>query len=140
MSDRIQFPIGINILIIRDGKLLLGKRKGSYGAGMWGLPGGHLEHDECMIDAAARELAEETGLTATYFEFVNLFNNHQGKEIMHYLQIGFIAHEVQNEPVLKEPNRCEEWRWFKLTDLPEDILLIHKPNIEGLINKTYFTE
>lgn len=32
--------IGVGVLIFRDGKLLLGKRKGSHGAGHWSAPGG----------------------------------------------------------------------------------------------------
>lgn len=35
--------IGVGVLIFRDGKLLLGKRRGSHGAGDWSAPGGHLE-------------------------------------------------------------------------------------------------
>jgi len=44
MKDKYEkFHIGINVFVVRDKKLLLGKRKNVYGAGTWGLPGGHLE-------------------------------------------------------------------------------------------------
>ncbi|WP_134596929.1 NUDIX domain-containing protein, partial [Pseudomonas aeruginosa] len=35
--------VGVGVLILRDGKVLLGRRKGSHGAGCWSAPGGHLE-------------------------------------------------------------------------------------------------
>ncbi len=38
--------IGVGVIIKNDGKILLGKRIGSHGAGTWGLPGGHLEPGE----------------------------------------------------------------------------------------------
>jgi 8-oxo-dGTP diphosphatase len=79
MKDkRALFPVGVNIFVVRDGKLLLGKRKNVYGNGEWGLPGGHLESGETMVQAAARELDEETGLFARDFSFVNLVNDVRG--------------------------------------------------------------
>ncbi len=35
--------VGVGVLILRDGKVLLGRRKGSHGAGCWSAPGGHLD-------------------------------------------------------------------------------------------------
>ena len=54
--------VGVGVLILRDGKVLLGRRKGSHGAGCWSAPGGHLEFGETLEDCAAREVLEETGL------------------------------------------------------------------------------
>ena len=52
------------MLVVRDGRLLLGERLGSHGAGTWAPPGGHLEYGENPDACARRELIEETGLTA----------------------------------------------------------------------------
>lgn len=59
-----QVCVGVGALVIDNGRVLLGRRKGSHGAGTWALPGGWLEKGESFEDAAVRELEEETGLTA----------------------------------------------------------------------------
>ncbi len=121
------FPIGINIFAVWDGKLLLGRRKGAYGAGEWGLPGGHLEQGETMVLAAARELAEETSLTASGFAFANLTNDNNSIE--HYIEVGFVAEGLAGEVALMEPDKCSEWRWFPLDALPPDIFSGHRAQI-----------
>ena len=139
MNTRPKFCVAVDVLVVREGKLLLGKRKGSYGAGFWGLPGGHLEDKESVIVAGARELKEETGLDAGPLAFVALFNNNNREE--HYLHIALMAREATGEPVCAEPNRCEEWRWFPLKNLPyEEILWVHVPQIKAFLEGTYFIE
>ncbi len=131
--------IGINVFVFRGKKLLLGKRMGGFGAGTWGLPGGHLEDGERMETAAARELEEETGLRAKRFIFTNLINDLTGK--VHYLQVGFLAEGIRdNNPLVKEPDLCEKWEWFDLNNLPEKILPGHVKQIQALTEKKYFLE
>jgi ADP-ribose pyrophosphatase YjhB (NUDIX family) len=48
----------------RDGKLLLARRGKTLGKGSWAFPGGRLEEGETPLEAAHRELLEETGVTA----------------------------------------------------------------------------
>lgn len=55
---------GASAVVFRDGRVLLAQRAGPLFAGVWSLPGGHVEPGERAIDAAARELLEETGVTA----------------------------------------------------------------------------
>ena len=139
MQDIYQtFYIGINIFVVKDTQLLLGKRKNVYGSGTWGLPGGHLEMGESMKNAAARELMEETGLEAQSFDFSNIVNDKNRGQ--HYLQIGFVAQVVKGEPELKEPDRCEEWKWFKLNELPQNIFPPHILQIENFLQKSNFVD
>ena len=132
MTERPRYPVGVNFFVVRDKKLLLGRRLQGYCAGTWGLPGGHMELGERMIATARRELMEETGMTAERFEFANLVNDRKqaadGK--VHYLQIGFLAINPTGEPILKEPDMCAEWKWFDLQHLPVDIFPPHIEQVQ----------
>ena len=54
--------IGFGVIVIKDNKVLLGKRKNAHGEGFWCFPGGHLEFNEEIGDCAVREVKEETGI------------------------------------------------------------------------------
>lgn len=138
MSDRSTFPIGINIFVIKNGNLLFGKRKGSGGEGMWGLPGGHLEMKENMVDAAARELKEETSLECKDFLFTNVVNDNGPNNVRHYIQVGFIAKNFSGEVKIMEPEYCSEWRWFSLDSLPENIFFAHTKQVELFLKNQLF--
>ena len=46
--------VGMGIMILKDGKILLGKRKNSHGSGEYAFPGGHLEYMESFEGCAKR--------------------------------------------------------------------------------------
>lgn len=54
--------VGVAVIICRQGKVLVGRRKGSHGGGAWAVPGGSLEFGETVEECARREVLEETGL------------------------------------------------------------------------------
>src|SRR3989339_718967 len=54
--------VGVAVIIIKNGKVLMHKRKNSHGDGTWSLPGGHLEFNESLEECAQRETFEETGM------------------------------------------------------------------------------
>lgn len=56
------FYLTADAVVTTNGHVLLIKRGGEIGRGLWALPGGFLEPRERFYDAAVRELAEETGL------------------------------------------------------------------------------
>ena len=53
--------VGIGVIIQKDGKLLMGQRRGAHGADTWCPPGGHLEFGETWESCARRETREEAG-------------------------------------------------------------------------------
>lgn len=137
MNERPAFPIGVNVLVVKEGKLLLGQRKNTSGEGDWGLPGGHLEKGERMEDGARRELEEETGLRAD-LEFVNLANGWNREP--HYIHASFLARNIQGEPRLMEPEKCSEWKWFSLDNLPKNIFVGHRQTIEAFLKHETFSD
>jgi 8-oxo-dGTP diphosphatase len=139
-KERDSFRVGVNVFCVRDGKLLLGERIGDAwpdGNG-WGLPGGHLERNESMRDRARTELKEEAGLLVQELEFVGLHNNTRGN--VHYIQIGFLGHDVESDPVVKELDLCRGWKWFLLNELPDHIFIGHRGLVKAFLEKRYFLD
>lgn len=115
--------VGVGIVIRRNGRVLLGKRKGSHGESSWGLPGGHLEPGESVEDCARRETAEETGLQITNTVNVGFTNDIFQAEKKHYVTLFVEATDPGGTPQVMEPEKCESWEWFSLSQLPEDLFI-----------------
>lgn len=111
---------GIGVMIFREGKILLGKRRGAHGAGEFAFPGGHLEYMESFDECARRETSEECGIEITNIRF-GLLSNVKTYAPKHYVHIGLIADWKSGEPVVCEPEKCEGWDWYSLDELPTPI-------------------
>lgn len=129
--------VGVGVLILKDGKVLLGlrnpnKKKASSelkGEGTWTMPGGKVEFMEKLVDAAKRELKEETGLVATKLDFLCISDDMT--DTAHYVTVGFIVKDYQGNPEAMEPETILEWRWFDLDNLPKNM---YEPSLK-CINK-----
>lgn len=134
--DKEKPRVAVNIFVIRNGKILLGKRKKSVGDGFWGLPGGKLEFYESLADCAKRELEEETGLKCDKITFLHLINDPRpNDDKTHWIHIEFLAENFVGEPELKEPEKCSEWKWFEFNNLPNDIFIGHRKSIPAFLEK-----
>ena len=63
------------VLIEKVLTVLLGRRRGGFGAGTRGLPQGYVEFDEDLLTAAIREVKEETGLDVEIRSILNVVSN-----------------------------------------------------------------
>jgi 8-oxo-dGTP diphosphatase len=110
--------VGVGVIVIRDGLVLLGKRRGSHGTGTWSAPGGALEFGEDILDCAARELREETDLEASSLELGPYTNDVFPESRTHYVTIFVVARGIKGIPTNLEPDKCEGWAWFKWEQWP----------------------
>ena len=112
--------VGICVLVMKQGKLLLGKRKGSHGENEYASPGGHLEHMERFEECAVREVMEETGMEILSPRFLRVLNTRQYAP-KHYVDIAFVAEWKSGEPTAREPDKIEGWAWYDLAQLPSPL-------------------
>jgi 8-oxo-dGTP diphosphatase len=123
--------VGIGVMVTKDGKVLLGKRKGSHGAGEYAWPGGHLEHGERFAECAAREVREETGMEIGEIRFLRVLNTMQYAP-KHYVDIALVAAWVSGEPEVREPDKVEGWAWYELDALPSPLFYMVPTAVEAL--------
>lgn len=128
--------IGCEIFFQQENSLLFGKRKNCYGEGMWGLPGGHLEHGESLIDCAKRELKEELGIYGTEFMLVAMTDNID--ERGHYVHASFLLKSFTGEIQCMEPHLCSEWRFFALNNLPQEIFKPHQKILRAYFSNVLY--
>ena len=130
--------VGIGVMIMKDGKVLLGKRRSSHGAGEFAWPGGHLEFGESFEGCAKRETMEEAGIKITNVRFLRLMNLKRYAN-KHYVDLGLIADWESGEPKAKEPEKCEGWAWYDMNNLPQPLFATIPTFIEAhKTGKNYF--
>jgi 8-oxo-dGTP diphosphatase len=107
-------------------EFLLGLRGGKHCPGTWGLPGGAMEFGEDPFETAHREVKEEVG-----FSDENLFPMYPNQLVpygntvfengKHFVTLYFVAPWKSGEPRRMEPEKCLEWRWVTLDNLPQPL-------------------
>lgn len=125
--------VGIGAIVVKDNKILVGKRKNAHGDGHWGFAGGHLEFLESPEECAAREALEEAGITIANPRVVAYTNDVFENEEKHYITFYVLADHVDGEPAVKETDKCEEWQWVEWENLPRPLFL----PIENLLAQGY---
>src|SRR3989339_139894 len=122
--DTIDRPkVGIGVLIFKQGKVLLAKRRGSHGSGEYSFPGGHLEYLESFVDCARREVAEECGVKIKNIRF-QFLSNVTWYAPKHYVHIGLLADWDSGDPVVLEPEKAESWEWYEVEKLPQPLFFM----------------
>jgi 8-oxo-dGTP diphosphatase len=127
--------VGVCVVVVRprDGKILLGKRKGSHGEGEYAAPGGHLKHGESFTECAAREVLEETGVQIDTLRFLRVLNC-AAYAPKHYVDLAFAAEWKSGEPEIREPDKVERWDWYDLDDLPSPLFSMVPSAIAALLD------
>nr|WP_193748222.1 NUDIX hydrolase [Leisingera sp. ANG-M1] len=94
-------------------QVILVQRGKEPNAGWWGFPGGHVEMGETALQAAARELLEETGVAARPLEYLTnvdvISRDVSGQVKRQYLLTVVLCEHISGAPVPDDDAEQAEW-------------------------------
>lgn len=99
-------------------KVLLIKRALEPFIGQWALPGGFVAMEESLLDAARRELREETGVDAAYLEQLYTFGEPKRDPRERVISVAYYALMPSDALEIKAASDAEGVGWFGIDDLP----------------------
>lgn len=130
--------VGIGIMILKNNKILLGHRVkngddtgGIYEPDSWCLPGGKQEYNETLYECAIRETKEETNLDISMLKVFGAVDDIQPQK--HFVTIWVLANDYQGELKVMEPNKQDQWKWFDINHLPENVYSPSKKFIDAYL-------
>jgi 8-oxo-dGTP diphosphatase len=103
----------VDILIEKDGRILLIRRKNEPYKGSWAIPGGFVECGESAEEAAVREAREETGLEVEIKQLLGVYSEPNRDPRGHVVSICYIA-EAKGEE--RAGTDAAEARFFRLEE------------------------
>lgn len=100
MTDSSMMPVpAVGVVCLRDREVLLIRRGTPPRLGEWSLPGGRIEPGERAVDAALRELREETGVEARILGLIDVVDGVFPEIDRHYVLIDYAAVWSAGEPI-----------------------------------------
>ncbi len=137
---RPSLTVDIVIFTLRENRLqvLLIRRANQPFAGYWALPGGFVQVDESLEDAAARELSEETGIEQAYLEQLYTYGDPERDPRGRVVSVAYFALIPADASVRSEGGSdASQASWFPLDELP-DLAFDHAEIISYAIRRVRY--
>ena len=125
MGDKERFKLmaEVYLVLIKDGQILLSRRfQTGYEDGNYSMVAGHVDGNETMREAIAREAKEEAGIKISPTELEHLLTMHRWCGNHERVGFYFIVSQWENEIKNMEPDKCDDLSWFPLESLPDNTI------------------
>jgi len=140
-NERFALRAAVYLILIKEGKTLLSRRYNTgWMDGKYSLIAGHLDGREKVSDSMIREAFEEAGVRVAKEDLKPVKVLHRNSGNQEYMDFFFIAEKWEGEPMVKEPNKCDDMNWFPIDNLPANTLTYIKNVIENYKDGIPFIE
>ena len=140
-NERFTLRAAVYLILIKDGKTLLSRRFNTgWMDGKYSLIAGHLDGNETVFNTMIREAFEEAGVKVAKEDLKPVKVLHRNSGDQEYMDFFFLAEKWEGEPVVKEPDKCDDMSWFPIDGLPENTLPYVKNVIENYKDGVAFIE
>jgi 8-oxo-dGTP diphosphatase len=111
------------LFLIKDGKVLLQRRfQTGFEDGNYGVPAGHLDGGETAREGGVREIREEIGIIARPEDAEIVHVMHRKGASDERIDFFFTVSKYEGEIENKEPEKCDDLKWFPLDQLPDNMV------------------
>ena len=112
--------VTVDVLVInkKTEEILLIKRLNEPFKDCWALPGGFVDENEDLEEAARRELFEETNIETDEMTQIGTFGKPYRDPRGHMISVAYQTNLIENQKV-KAKDDAKEVKWFSIKDLPE---------------------
>jgi len=122
-SERFLIRSAVYLILLKENKILLSRRFNTgWMDGHYSLVAGHIDGNEPVSTAMAREAKEEAGIDIDKKDLLPATVIHRYYPDQEYVDFFFVAKKWNGEPKIMETDKCDDMSWFDLDDLPENIL------------------
>jgi ADP-ribose pyrophosphatase YjhB (NUDIX family) len=144
-AERFKLRAAVYVIFRRQEEILLLKRWNTgFEDGNYSLVSGHLDGDEPVTVAAAREAEEESGVTInpTDLKVVHVMHRCSPEQGQNFEYVDFYleASQWQGEPTIMEPDKCSELRWCDQGELPDNTIRYVKSVLDTIEKGVTFSE
>jgi ADP-ribose pyrophosphatase YjhB (NUDIX family) len=123
--------VGVGAIVLHESRVLLVKRGQAPGLGLWSVPGGLVDLGETTVEAARREVEEETGLKVRIAGLVGVLDrvtrDAEGRVRYHWVLIDYLA-VPESIDTLTAGSDAAEVRWVTIDEVDR------LPITEGLVD------
>ena len=109
--------VAVGGLMLRNGKVLLVKRKNPPGKGLWAIPGGRVRFCERLHQAVEREVLEETGLKVSPIRLIYVAEIVENG--FHYIILDYLCDILGGK--VRAGGDVEDVKWFDINTLGDDV-------------------
>ena len=131
-NDALLRHVVVDVLVIKDGRLMMIKRTGKLlEGGKWGLVGGFVDRDETIVQAAAREISEEIGWEVKNLTLLTVRDNpDRPKEDRQNISFIYFCEAVAKTG--EADWESDEQKWYELDNTPprDQIAFDHADSID----------
>jgi 8-oxo-dGTP diphosphatase len=125
--------VTVDVLVInkKTNEILLIKRLNEPFKDCWALPGGFVDENEDLEQAARRELFEETNVQTDKMIQIGAFGKPNRDPRGHMISIAYQTNLIENQ-IVKAKDDAKETKWFSINDLP-DLAFDHLEIIKSIL-------
>ena len=145
LPERFSISAAVHLFMVREGRVLLRRRCNTgYEDGNYSVPAGHLDGDETVVAASAREGREEVGveISPSDLRVVGVMHRRAERGRVGDERIDFFleATRWEGEVANREPDKCDGLLWAEPERLPTNVIPYVRRALDNRRRETWFDE